>query len=219
MYGYVYITTCTVNNKQYIGSHKYDKQELDFKYIGSGKTLAKAIKKYGRNNFKCKVLEFCETRDELIEKERYYISLYNAVISENFYNIDDGRGNSHTYITDEITKQKLSERQKQHITIHNDIEEIVINKQDLDQYISNGYKLGRMSHDYSIRIQKFKNTHYSDEYEQKRNKWKQNISKSVFGRRWVTNEIIDKQVLPEEAQQLVNNGWRYGRVTACGKKK
>ena len=43
----VYCTTNLINGKKYIGSHK-DNRDW---YLGSGVTLTKAIKKYGRENF------------------------------------------------------------------------------------------------------------------------------------------------------------------------
>lgn len=217
MYGYIYLTTCTVNNKKYIGSHKYDKEELDPRYIGSGKTFSKAVRKYGKNNFICEVLEYCETKDDLVVKEQYYISLYDAVSSDEYYNIDSGRGNSHTYITDEITKIRLSEAQKKHITVNNGVESHVIDKSNLNEYLNNGYIIGRLPIDYSERTKKFKSTHYSKDYEEKRLKWVENIRKSVSGRRWITNGLEDKQIPFEDTLEYIKNGWRYGRVTARGK--
>ena len=78
MYGYIYITTNLINNKKYIGCHK--SPEFDFKYIGSGSALQQAIKKYGKENFDCKILEsinnvptICESREQLFASEQYYI--------------------------------------------------------------------------------------------------------------------------------------------------
>ena len=50
----IYKTTNLVNGKTYIGQHKYSK--LNDGYIGSGRILKKAIKKYGKNNFKTEYL-------------------------------------------------------------------------------------------------------------------------------------------------------------------
>ena len=70
MYGYVYKTTNLINNKMYIGKHHSTVFESD-KYIGSGPILIKAIKKYGKENFKCELIECCETKQQLDEREQY----------------------------------------------------------------------------------------------------------------------------------------------------
>lgn len=88
-YGYIYKTTNLINGKSYIGQHK-SKIFESTKYIGSGKFLNQAFKKYGKENFKCELLEWCENKDELNEKEKYWIKQYNAVENSNFYNIAPG---------------------------------------------------------------------------------------------------------------------------------
>lgn len=87
-FGYIYITENLINGKKYIG--KRSKPERDINYLGSGKYLKRAINKYGKENFKSTVLEWCNTQEELNEKERYYIKLYNAQKSSDYYNISEG---------------------------------------------------------------------------------------------------------------------------------
>lgn len=89
MVGYIYLTTNTVNGMMYIGKHKAD----SFKgkaYIGSGARLKEAIKLYGRKNFICDLLESCDTIEELNNRERYWIAVFNATENPTFYNIADG---------------------------------------------------------------------------------------------------------------------------------
>lgn len=102
MFGYVYITTNLVNGKRYIG--KRSLPEFDVNYLGSGKLLKRAIKKYGKDNFKCEVIKWCETEEELNNSERYYIKEYNAQKSDMFYNISEGGdwGN----VTNGMTKEE-----------------------------------------------------------------------------------------------------------------
>lgn len=108
MFGYIYITTNMLNNKQYIGL-KYG--DFDEKYLGSGKCLKLAINKYGRNNFKVKVIFYAYTKEHLNWAEKNFIEEYNAVISDEFYNIAKG-GNSWGSTHLEETKRKISSTRK-----------------------------------------------------------------------------------------------------------
>ena len=125
MYGYIYLTTNLINNKKYIGQHKAS--QFDTKYKGSGKILSKAIKKYGFDNFKTEILYECSSKEELDSKEKYYILLYNADLSSDFYNITPGGSGG---------------MQKGLIAVNNGEHKKLINKEDLQTYLDIGYKLG-----------------------------------------------------------------------------
>jgi group I intron endonuclease len=87
MYGFIYLTTNKLNDKKYIGMCKNTHRE---NYIGSGKLLKQAIKKYGKENFKRTILQECQTFEELSASEIYWIKFYNAVEDSNFYNLTSG---------------------------------------------------------------------------------------------------------------------------------
>lgn len=84
---YVYMTINLIDNKKYIGQHY---GELNDNYLGSGSTLKKAIKKYGAENFKKEILKICNNPEELDKAEIELIDKYNAVESDEFYNIAVG---------------------------------------------------------------------------------------------------------------------------------
>lgn len=86
MPGFIYRWTNTVNNKKYIGSHMGTE---DDGYIGSGKLFLAAVKKYGINKFEREILEWVDTTDRfvLLEREKYYLNLYNAASDKNYYNV------------------------------------------------------------------------------------------------------------------------------------
>lgn len=106
-YGYIYKTTNLVNGKIYIGQHKHDK--LDNSYIGGGLKLQKAIKKYGKENFKCEHIEECKDYKTLNEREIYWIAFYNSTNKKIGYNIESGGNQSPL---SEETKKKLSKKRK-----------------------------------------------------------------------------------------------------------
>ena len=90
-YGFIYLTIDLKNGKGYIGQHKmYNQKTLDPDYIGSGVIISNIKKKYGLKRFNRQILCFCESEEELNEMEIYYINYFNAVESENFYNIAEG---------------------------------------------------------------------------------------------------------------------------------
>jgi len=70
-FNYVYVTTNIINNKQYVGSHCTD--NIDDSYIGSGRLFLKAVRKYGKENFRRKILEECSTDLLAREKEGFFI--------------------------------------------------------------------------------------------------------------------------------------------------
>lgn len=80
----IYKTTNLLNGKFYIGKDEKNNPE----YLGSGKILKLAINKNGKENFNKEILESCETREELNEREIYWINTLSATTFG--YNIADG---------------------------------------------------------------------------------------------------------------------------------
>lgn len=91
---FVYQTENLKNGKKYIGVCTFNSDS----YLGSGRLLKSAIRKYGRENFKRTILEHCSTPEKVYLKEIYYINKYNAVKSKDYYNLSHGGygGNSET---------------------------------------------------------------------------------------------------------------------------
>lgn len=75
-----------VNDKVYIGRSKNIKRRFIQHRTSTSNRLSKDIKKYGLNNFEFKVLESCETVEEMKIKEDYYIGLYESYLEEKGYN-------------------------------------------------------------------------------------------------------------------------------------
>lgn len=68
----IYKTINLINNKIYIGMHEtYD---LNDGYMGSGKAIELAFRKYGKKNFNREILFFCKTREEMRQKERELVT-------------------------------------------------------------------------------------------------------------------------------------------------
>jgi len=105
MYHFIYKTTNLINHKYYIGMHSTN--DINDNYLGSGATLHKAIKKYGKANFSREILEFANSREECFRLEACYITLVQTS-DPMCYNIQTG-GLGNTVYTDEH-KKKISEK-------------------------------------------------------------------------------------------------------------
>jgi group I intron endonuclease len=82
----IYKTTNLINGKIYVGQDSKNNS----KYLGSGVVLNYAIKKYGKDNFKKEILEYCIDKNDMDEKEKYWISELNSRDRNIGYNITKG---------------------------------------------------------------------------------------------------------------------------------
>ena len=84
---YIYKITNLCNGKIYIGMHST--KSLDDGYMGSGKLLKAAIKKYGKENFRKEILETFDNEEDMISKEKELVT-DEFVLDETNYNIMPG---------------------------------------------------------------------------------------------------------------------------------
>jgi group I intron endonuclease len=107
----IYVTKNLINGKKYIGKDSNN----DPNYLGSGTLLKEDIIKYGKENFKKEILEYCN-KDNLGEREEYWINFFNVVKSKDFYNIrsqtsgwynKDLNQEKYDYVTNKISKALL----------------------------------------------------------------------------------------------------------------
>jgi len=100
----IYKTTNLINGKFYVGKDERNKPD----YLGSGINLNRAIKKYGIENFIKETIEVCSTKEELNEREKYWIKETKS--QEIGYNIAEGGSGGNTYT--EETRQRISKKFK-----------------------------------------------------------------------------------------------------------
>lgn len=90
-YLYIYKITNKLNNKIYIGQRASTVEpSLDTKYMGSGIHIKRSIKNHGKENFIKEIIEVCESKEQLNQREIYWIGFYlsrNPIIG---YNISKG---------------------------------------------------------------------------------------------------------------------------------
>ena len=117
---YVYKTTNKLNGRYYIGVHKSENIEKD-SYLGSGYILAKAITKYGKENFQREILFEFDTPEEAFSMEKEIVNeefvnddiTYNVALGGHggkITEINPFFGRKHTEETKEILRQKSTGR-------------------------------------------------------------------------------------------------------------
>ena len=100
----IYKITNLTNGKSYVGQSVHIERRWTEHCLPSANSLiAKAIQKYGKEQFSFQVVEECMP-EQLDEKEEYYISHYNTVVP-NGYNVMDWVDGHATYFN--IDKEVL----------------------------------------------------------------------------------------------------------------
>lgn len=237
MYGYIYKTTNLLNDKIYIGKKK---GEFTEKYKGSGKYLKNAINKYGVENFKVEVIEYCETLEEQNEKEKYWIAYYRNKNAE-MYNIADGGdgGDIFSCLPQEQLQEiknyisycnkngicgnkgkHLSKEHREKISRSNlgkkkSLEAIEKQRQAI---------LGKPAWNKGLtkddpRVAKYcRKPGIYKHSEETRNKISNNCKGKLKGRIWVNNGVKSKHILKEELETYLQNNYKLGMVGWKGNK-
>lgn len=108
----IYQITNNINGKIYIGKHQT--QDLEDTYLGSGKLISKAVKKYGKENFTKEVLLICLSKEDLNLYEKLLIKEKNSCILDEKhtgYNMTrGGDGNTSETAKLYVEKQILENR-------------------------------------------------------------------------------------------------------------
>jgi hypothetical protein len=204
-YHFLYKTTNLINGKYYYGMHSTYK--LDDGYLGSGKMLRYSIRKYGKENFNCDILEFYKSREDLVNAEVKLITedYINDMLCMNLKKGGTGGISSkeHQEIFSIAGNLKLNELRK------NDIFRI--------NWLSkkNKFKSGSENINYNKINNYFSNKTHSDETKIKigeKNSINQKGEKnSQFGTCWITKEENNKKIKKEEFEFYLNDGWIKGR--------
>jgi group I intron endonuclease len=151
----IYKTTNLINGKIYIGQDTNN----DPNYMGSGKIIKEAIKKYGKSRFVKEILEECKTIDQLNEREIYWISLFNSTDNKIGYNILRGGLGSKGFKQSPDVIEKIRENS------NSDKFKEIMSSPEVSSRISEG----------QLKSEKKKGLHSSEEYREK-------MSKALKGR-------------------------------------
>lgn len=115
----VYKHTNVLNNKAYIGFTKHSIEERWNQHCtdssrGSMFAFHKAIRKYGHESFKHEILEQCDSLENGMKREAFWIKQEKSLITENGYNMREGGSGPYAWTDDmkEMHRQKTSEGTK-----------------------------------------------------------------------------------------------------------
>lgn len=204
-YHYLYKTTNILTKRYYYGMHSTD--NLDDGYLGSGKRLRYSINKYGKENHKVEIIEFCPNRTSLIEKEIKLITL-NELAKKDCMNLMVGGEGG---LVNEEHGKRLNKLGNEAFLkkINNDVEL-------REKYRKIGSdRLKKMWENNELKPYDWTGKHHSEESKRKIGKTNSLLQSgeknSMYGRCWITNGDESKPIKKNELNKYLNNGWYLGR--------
>lgn len=214
-YHFIYKTTNILSGKYYIGMHSTD--DLEDGYLGSGTRLRYSINKYGKENFKREILEFCKSREELKKRESEVINL-NELAKINCINLKVGGiggFSSKEHKIKFITEGVKTGRKKTDEILKNRFGD---DENWLSKFNSEINKIAWTNEEY--RKNKLKNLDWNGKKHLEETKLKiseklkgRGVGKenSQYGTCWVTKDDTTKKIKKEELDIYFKEGWVKGR--------
>lgn len=206
-YHFTYKTTNLINGRYYLGMHSTNR--LDDGYLGSGTRLYRELNKYGRDNFKLEILDYFNTRDELVEAEKTLIT-EEDLNSKNCLNLKPG-GNGGLVSKEHLDKLKAgaSKYQKERWKDKK-------YKEYISKLTSNYNRERSKNKEWVKRITKkltFEGKTHSEESKHKigiaNSKHQKGSNNSQYGTCWITDGEHSKKIKKGDS---IPNGWSLGRV-------
>ncbi len=205
MHYIVYQTTNLINGKIYIGQHQTS--DLNDGYLGSGKHLRRAIKKYGIENFQREILYQFDNLEDMSAKEA-------EIVTEDFCNRDDtynicpgGKGGFGYINSNGLTnyigfsKENQVKGHKAQKNLRQNDETWVLN---FNKSVQKGLKTRYISFEHQ-----WTGKRHSEETKLKMSKPKnQGSLNSQFGSMWITNGTENKKI---KKLDQIPEGWYKGR--------
>lgn len=210
-YFYIYRITNIITGKYYLGMHTTS--NLDDDYYGSGKIIKRSIRKYGKENHKKEILEFLETYEDLIWREREIVNenVINDPLSMNIriggvggggWTIEQQRENNR--------KSQISQKDLNKISNWREQKSRRMSETNRDLYKTGKRKVTVKPH----KVGEFKHTE-----ESKRrianitSKAQSGKGNSQYGTVWIHNISLrkNKKIKKDQLQTWAEQGWVAGR--------
>ena len=211
-YHFIYKTTCLITNRFYIGMHSTN--NLEDGYLGSGKRLRYSVKKYGEENHRREILEFCEDRESLAKREEELIT--NEILNEDLcMNLKTGGNGGFISVEQQRKRSELgglafSEKLK------NDTEFSEAYRKNMSDSITEWWKDNNETRQKIIEANKarkgFKHSEETKRKMSESSKGKGKGSKnSQFGTCWVTDGNKPIKIKREDLDHYLSIGYQRGR--------
>ena len=202
-YHFTYRTTNIKNNSYYLGMHSTS--NLKDGYLGSGTRLRRAIRKYGKENFHCEILEFFISREELIAAEIQLINEYALSDPKCLNLVAGGKG-----MTPELARIYNKRSQEAIRELSKDPIWCAKRKKTRSMVMILEYQTGKRPRRY---VHNWLGKKHKPETIEKFKMIKQNHGignrNSQFGTCWITNGAINKKIKQTEE---IPHGWFRGRT-------
>lgn len=231
IYYFIYETTNLINDKKYIGVHKTT--DINDGYLGSGIAFKRALKKYGKENFNRIIIQFFDSYEETLAKEKQLVTKewieektnynlkeggYGGILSKESRNrisetlklkYDNGELNKDTGIekyqpTEEDIKKRSNSLKERYKTFkHNRIGEVPWNK---------GLKVGPQSEEVKKKKSDSLKERYKTEEHNRTGKEPWNKGKKGVQVAWIKGKTRDKVPCPhceKEVDLVVGKRWHF----------
>lgn len=216
MYYYIYQITNLLNNKIYIGKHKSTKHPSENGYYGSGKQIKDAIEKYGIENFKKELLYYCNSMEEMSNKELDIVT-EEFVKRKDTYNMHKGGPGGWDHYNGSI--QHRSNSSKGGKISAKRLNEFIAEQRELNtEWYQEWYaNVCKTNKELSKRAQapKSRAKRKATLKEREHSRGEKN---SQFGRIWISN-VLTKEVNRIRITDPIPDGWVRGKkghtVTKC----
>jgi hypothetical protein len=212
----IYKITNLINKKYYIGKHIT--KNLNDAYMGSGKLITKAIKKYGIESFKKEILFVFDNEIDMNKKESELVQ-----ISENTYNLcpgghggfgyvnnnrlnvygqngKRGYGGENLYTKEYSCKQSMIDKGRYELWV-----------QKISKSMKKKFAAGEIINGFFGKKHTKKTKNKMKEIH-KKNKHQAGEKNSQYGTCWIKKDQLSKKINKNDLEFYLSNGWLKGRL-------
>jgi hypothetical protein len=211
MFYYLYEIRNNLNGKIYVGVHKT--KNMNDGYMGSGKVIQSAIKKYGIENFTKTILEVFESSEEMFAREKEVVT-EEYLARDDVYNLRRGGHGGWDYINREGLNYKGYNSVRDRNTaispfkLGHEFGKLggLSTKKQHPTHSSDIAKRGHLEGWFGFNINHTKETIEKMSGPREASKGEKN---SQFGTMWITNEVESIKIKKIDS---IPEGWRKGRI-------